>query len=134
MNEDLLSSGYDAAVALALGLRGDLARIIGHRPVIPGGLDADEQHDWSTGFACGRIDLTDLLLPDGMILEQLLAEHQPDEADHQAVLALAEGQGPISQLRTGLARRELAQTAVARVLSPARRSPLMWPASLVSSA
>lgn len=99
--DDLIRHGYQSVMTVALGLRGDLARILGHTPTIPAGLDGARQRSWSTGVVMARIDLADLLLPDGELLESWLSDHNPDAADAQAVLAFAEG-GSISQVRAGL--------------------------------
>lgn len=98
----MLDRGYSAALAIAVELRGDLARILGHAPVATGDLTADELREWTCGFNMARVDVTDLLVPDDAELAHWIAEHTPDDADHQAVLALAEGRGPISQIRSGL--------------------------------
>lgn len=97
----LLSQGHQAAIEVAVGLRGDRAGILGHAPTLPAPWTAQDGDRWSMVYGVARIDLIDLLLPDCAELDQWLAAHQRDAAGEQAVLALVQGHR-ISQVRAGL--------------------------------
>ncbi len=94
-DRELWNRGYQAALQRGIEMRGDLGRIlIAQRPF---GLCRDE---WENGFQCGLVDLAAVLLPfdAGAPFEYT---HVPDEADAQAVHALAEG-ARCSVVRRGL--------------------------------